>query len=157
MQPKPIQDRIPIWLGGRAEAVYRRVATIGDGWLASSTSTGEEFAAGWAKVKEHASALGREVATLMPAKFCYIHVDDDAEKAQAVLEEQLPRYYDFPYDVPKHALYGPPTKCADQAMSLIQAGVRTLIFATVADDRAQLELLAQEVIPEIRRSLTPSQ
>lgn len=32
--PPPIQRPIPIWMGGYADAVLRRIAHIGDGWLA---------------------------------------------------------------------------------------------------------------------------
>ncbi len=33
LNPLPLQQPIPIWFGGHAEAVMRRVATIGDGWF----------------------------------------------------------------------------------------------------------------------------
>ena len=33
LYPMPIQQPIPIWFGGHADAVLRRVARIGDGWL----------------------------------------------------------------------------------------------------------------------------
>ncbi len=33
LNPLPVQQPIPIWFGGHAEAVMRRVATIGDGWF----------------------------------------------------------------------------------------------------------------------------
>src|SRR5216683_6014943 len=35
MEPKPPQGRrLPIWIGSRSEPAYRRVAQLGDGWLA---------------------------------------------------------------------------------------------------------------------------
>jgi probable F420-dependent oxidoreductase len=33
LNPLPLQRPIPIWFGGHADAVLRRVATIGDGWM----------------------------------------------------------------------------------------------------------------------------
>jgi alkanesulfonate monooxygenase SsuD/methylene tetrahydromethanopterin reductase-like flavin-dependent oxidoreductase (luciferase family) len=33
LNPLPVQRPIPIWFGGHADAVLRRVARIGDGWL----------------------------------------------------------------------------------------------------------------------------
>ncbi len=33
INPLPVQRPIPIWIGGHADAVLRRVARIGDGWL----------------------------------------------------------------------------------------------------------------------------
>ena len=37
LNPLPVQRPIPIWLGGRAEAVIRRVGRIADGWLPEFT------------------------------------------------------------------------------------------------------------------------
>lgn len=33
LNPLPVQRPIPIWLGGHADAVLRRVARLGDGWM----------------------------------------------------------------------------------------------------------------------------
>jgi probable F420-dependent oxidoreductase len=33
LNPLPVQQPIPIWFGGHAEPVLRRVATLGDGWM----------------------------------------------------------------------------------------------------------------------------
>jgi probable F420-dependent oxidoreductase len=33
LNPLPVQRPIPIWLGGHSEAVLRRLARVGDGWL----------------------------------------------------------------------------------------------------------------------------
>jgi probable F420-dependent oxidoreductase len=35
IQPKPHQQPIPVWFGGRSPAAYRRVARLGDGFLGS--------------------------------------------------------------------------------------------------------------------------
>ena len=152
MEPKPVQSAIPVWIGGKAEPVFKRVATLGDGWLASSTTSAEEFARGWAKIREHAAAAGKDPDTLVPAKFSYIHVEDTNEKALEVLKERLPRYYAFPYDAARLSLYGPPSRCVEQAQVLLKAGVRTMIFSSVTHDRSQIERLAREVLVALRRT-----
>ena len=151
MLPRPAQHHIPIWFGGRVEAALVRAATLADGWLASSTTTAEAFRSGWATIAAHAAAAGRDPERLMPAKFCYIHVDDSTEHALARLEATLPKYYGRPYDAAALAIYGSPSRCAEQATKLLDAGVRTLIFATVTPDRAQLARVAQEVLPALRK------
>ena len=93
---------------------------------------------------------GRDINDVEPAKFCYIHIEDNTEKALGVLQGRLPRYYPFPYDAARYALYGPPSRCAEHARKLLEAGVRTLIFSTVTHDPAQLERLASKVLPELR-------
>ena len=149
MEPRPVQQRIPVWIGGKADPVFSRVAVLGDGWLASSTSTADDFARGWAKVREQAMVAERDLNSLMPAKFTYIHIDDDTDKALAVLSDRLPRYYPSSYDAPRYTLHGPPGRCIEQARKLVNAGVRTMIFSTVTRDHTQLERLAHEVLPEL--------
>jgi len=38
IHPLPVQRPIPIWFGGYANATFRRIAQMGDGWLAYNTS-----------------------------------------------------------------------------------------------------------------------
>ncbi len=151
MTPRPKGRPIPILIGGRVEAALKRAARIGNGWLASSTTTPETFQRNWEIVTSHAADLGRDPAALVPAKFCYIDVDDSEERALERLQSRLPRYYGAPYDAANLALYGPPAKCIEGAMRLLDAGVRTLIFATVTSDRAQLHRIAEDIIPALRR------
>ena len=37
VNPLPVQQPVPIWLGGMGERVYRRVATVADGWIPNFT------------------------------------------------------------------------------------------------------------------------
>jgi probable F420-dependent oxidoreductase len=41
IQPKPRQQPIPVWFGGRTQAAYRRVARFGDGFLGSYQTPAE--------------------------------------------------------------------------------------------------------------------
>ena len=149
--PGSEQRRIPLWIGGMAAPVLERVATLGDGWLASSTTTADEFALGWAKIKELAGKLGRDAEVLTPAKFTYIHVDDDRDRALDLLNTNLPKYYAFQYDAAKLAIYGPPDRCIERVQQLLDSGVRTLIFATVTTDIAQLDRLGRDVLPHLKK------
>ncbi len=41
IKPLPVQQPIPLWFGGHAEAVLRRVAQIGDGWMPNYRTAAE--------------------------------------------------------------------------------------------------------------------
>lgn len=60
--PAPVQRPIPIWFGGSSDAVIRRAARLGDGWMPIMTpdATGE---AKLAKLRAHLKEFGRDPAT----------------------------------------------------------------------------------------------
>ena len=63
IQPKPVRPELPpIWVGGRSKAALRRVATLGDGWLASQV-TPEEIAKGKHDIEKTAMLMDRSVDT----------------------------------------------------------------------------------------------
>ena len=56
--PRPVQDRLPIWVGGSSPAALRRAAERGDGWLASGPPEGG-LSAGIARLRELRERAGR--------------------------------------------------------------------------------------------------
>lgn len=152
MRPKPSPGRIPVWVGGRADAVLDRVGRIGDGWLATSMMDAAEFRQRWRKVEESARRAGRDPAVLEPAKFVYVHIDLDRERTREVLADRLPWYYGFhglQYNVEKFALYGPAEEGVERAKELLDAGMKSLIFSPVQFDLNQLELCVNQIVAKL--------
>jgi len=58
--PRPAQDPLEVWLGGRAPSELRRVGRLGDGWL-PSFCTPAEVDAGWKVVTGTAADHGRVI------------------------------------------------------------------------------------------------
>lgn len=58
INPLPIQQPIPIWLGGHAEPVLLRVANIGDGWM-PNYSTAAEAIPSLEKIDRYLESAGR--------------------------------------------------------------------------------------------------
>ncbi|MEZ4861489.1 MAG: LLM class F420-dependent oxidoreductase [Caldilineaceae bacterium] len=63
LNPLPVQQPIPIWFGGHAEAVLRRVATLGDGWMPNFRNATDAQAT-LASLDRHLAAAGRSRADL---------------------------------------------------------------------------------------------
>lgn len=61
--PRPVQQPLPLWIGGSSKAAIRRTARLGSGWIGGIASP-EEVARVIASIKEEAIAAGR-------------HIDDD--------------------------------------------------------------------------------
>lgn len=58
--PRPVQQPIEVWLGGRAPSELRRVGRLGDGWL-PSFCTPADVSEGWRTITETAEANGRSI------------------------------------------------------------------------------------------------
>ena len=65
INPKPIQQPIPVWIAGASRAAIKRAAAIGDGWIGSPMESdmnkhGEMVD----QLKSYASEFGREMSAL---------------------------------------------------------------------------------------------
>ena len=59
LNPMPVQRPIPIWFGGMADLVLRRIARLGDGWFPQGRP-GDSLHAMMDKLREYASQAGRD-------------------------------------------------------------------------------------------------
>jgi probable F420-dependent oxidoreductase len=63
LNPLPVQQPIPLWFGGHANAVLRRVGGMGDGWLPNYRSA-EDAAEALALLQAHAREAGRDLSEI---------------------------------------------------------------------------------------------
>lgn len=79
LQMLPIQQPIPVWIGGFAPRVLERTGRIADGWTCSAGEVpGDEFAAKVDAIREAAERAGRDPASIgVECRQIVLH--DDAE------------------------------------------------------------------------------
>src|SRR3989338_3787309 len=95
MRPRPIQQpRPPILIGGYVDAVLRRVATRGDGWL-TYFYTPESYRRSWEKIGGLAREAGRHPKTLTGTNQLAIYVG----RSRAETEEPMRRWLQTEWDV----------------------------------------------------------
>jgi probable F420-dependent oxidoreductase len=63
INPLPVQRPIPIWLGGGAEQVLRRIARLGDGWFPQAEPD-EKYRSLFEKLCGYARAAGRDPSAI---------------------------------------------------------------------------------------------
>ena len=62
-EPKPVQSRIPVWVGGASEPAFRRTARFGDCFHAAFEPI-ETVEREWARVRELTTEAGRDAADM---------------------------------------------------------------------------------------------
>jgi len=84
--PKPVQKpRPPIWVGGDSPGAFRRVATLGDGWHATS-KTPAEFSDALPRLRAAADKAGRAFDTIELSLRYTLRDDLLAKGTQAVVD-----------------------------------------------------------------------
>jgi len=84
--PKPVQKpRPPIWVGGDSPGAFRRVATLGDGWHATS-KTPTEFREALPRLRAAADKAGRVFDTIELSLRYTLRDDLLAKGTQAVVD-----------------------------------------------------------------------
>lgn len=149
--PKPIQSpHPPIWMGGGAESVLRRVGRLADGYICGSNAV-RDFGAVWEKISAYAHQAGRDPARIEKAGLTFMAIDDNKAKAIEACSNYLIRYYGrVRMDVEKYMLVGPAGACAERINEIYEKGLETLIIGLAVPDLRQLDLIVEKVLPEIR-------
>ena len=80
--PVPVQRPIPIWFGGSSDAVIKRAARLGDGWM-PILAPDAEGEAKLAKLREHLKEFGRDPATFGLEGWLRMHERDPERWAAA--------------------------------------------------------------------------
>lgn len=153
MLPKPAQrPRPPLLFGGYVDAVLRRIARYGDGWL-TYFYTPESFRKTWARLGALARECGRDPAALRNVSQLPIYVARSFEEADRGIREFIARYFDvapWSESTPDSAIRGTPAQCAEQLAAHLEAGVEHVVFVPHEYRLDQLELIAREVLPRLR-------
>jgi probable F420-dependent oxidoreductase len=89
MYPKPVQDPLPIYSAGNAEASIRRAAQYGQGWLPAAIGP-EAIRAGKERLLAYAVEAGRAADTFTIAPQLIVCLADDQQDAEdAFIRSQL--------------------------------------------------------------------
>src|SRR4030095_13872703 len=125
MRPRTAQrPRPPILIGGYVDAVLKRVATKGDGWL-TYFSTPESYQRRWEEIVAFAAEGGRDPKSLTGTNQLAILVG----KSRAETEEPMRKWLQTEWDVAawsestiEHAIRGSADERVDQLRAPVEPG-----------------------------------
>jgi alkanesulfonate monooxygenase SsuD/methylene tetrahydromethanopterin reductase-like flavin-dependent oxidoreductase (luciferase family) len=154
LEPRPLRrDGIPLWIGSWGSAAgLARVARAGDGWLASAyNTTPERFAAARAELARALADRGR-AATGFPNALAtmWTWVSEDRAEGDRVLRDVLaPVLRRDPGELRGQVCVGPPEHCAELLARYAAAGCDRVYVWPLGDERRQLELIADRIVPQL--------
>jgi len=154
MYPKPFQQpRMPLLLGGYVDRVLKRAAVKGDGWL-TYFYTPEDFKKSWDKIRNFGEEAGKNPDELMNASQLPICIGETRAAVEDKMMDWLNKEWDFPENSDckrESAVMGNVDDCVAQLQAQIDAGVQKIIFVPYKYEMDQVETIAKEIIPRLRK------
>jgi alkanesulfonate monooxygenase SsuD/methylene tetrahydromethanopterin reductase-like flavin-dependent oxidoreductase (luciferase family) len=153
--PSPVQrPGPPLWVASWGSAAgLRRVARLGDGWLASAyNTTPDRFRRGLERLADELRLVGKASETFPSAiATTWLHITEDAGKADRMLTDVLAPMLHRPVEELRSApvLIGPSELCAERVAGFIEAGARRIFVWPLEDESRQLELFRERVISRL--------
>jgi len=154
LSPAPRQrGGVPLWIGSwGSQAGLRRVASLGDGWLASAyNTTPEVFAAAMKLLGRELERQAKPTADFPNALVTmWVWITDKRPDAERVLSGVVgPLVKKDPAERRGRICVGSAHECAELLSRYARAGCQRVHFWPVGDERRQVELIAAEVMPQV--------
>lgn len=151
LAPRPTRP-IPIWVGSwGSPAGLRRVAGLGDGWLASAyNTTPEQLAAGRDRLHTALRSAGRDERGFpLALATMWMYLTDSRARAQATLDALATTLKRDPEPLAEQVLIGSADACVEKLAQYADSGVDTVFVWPVGDSERQLRRFGAQVLPHL--------
>jgi probable F420-dependent oxidoreductase len=151
--PKPVQQPMPLWIGGNSEPAMRRAGRLGDGWIPSFIPP-VRFAHGVARTQQFAAEAGREVPADhfgVLVNFCFAA---DTAAAGALAGPFIPRGRVDDATLELCTAFGPAALLRERLDEYVRGGASKFIVRPMCPPDRMLDQLAQladDVVPAVHR------
>jgi alkanesulfonate monooxygenase SsuD/methylene tetrahydromethanopterin reductase-like flavin-dependent oxidoreductase (luciferase family) len=143
MEPKPVQDRLPILIGGKGDRMMGVVARHADEW--NMWSSPDEFAERSKALDAACADIDRDPATIARSTQALFFIGDDTAKIDSLIERVKPR----------PAVGGSAERLIEAVQGWADVGVDEVIvpdftLGSGAQRRDALDLIIEQVAPQFR-------
>ena len=145
--PLPVQDPLPLWIGGDSKAAVRRTATIGSGWLGGLHNP-SQVRRMISAIKQAAAAAGRSIdEDHYGAAFAYrFGSPDDAsvQRLAAGLRRRRPEV-----DQDGYLAVGDADTIRARIDEFVAAGAAKFVLRPIAEGEDEMHVQTQRLIEEV--------
>jgi len=142
--PKPFRP-VPVFVGGRSGAAFRRAGRLGDGYTGIWFSP-DRFGAAIEQVADAAAKAGRDPAEIEPGMQFWTCIDDDRDDARALVSAGMEGMYRLPFErFERYTPFGPAKDVAEYLAPFVEAGARHINLVPVQETPEEVMERAAEV------------
>ncbi len=150
MEPKPVQrPHPPLWFGARVPDAMRRAVNNGDGWMGAGSATNEDYFKESAVLQRILQEESRDPATFSVSKRVYLAIGTDKASAMSRLRSWIGAFYGNPDLADRWCIMGNATAITEKLNELVEAGSTHLMLNPIYDELEHLEMIAEEVAPNL--------
>ena len=149
IEPKPRKGSLDIWIGGKSDAILKRVVRLGDGWFPALTSP-EEFKRDMDKLIAFGEEAGRPVNSREAGVLLLTHIDEDREAAWKTVAPSMRGLPMAPEEIAARSLVGSAGECIEKLQRFVEAGCFKFVLrpaCPTADIIHQIELYGEKILP----------
>ena len=155
LRPAPLQDGgVPVWIGSWGSAAgLRRVARLGDGWLASAyNTTPDQFASANGLLGDELRRQGRHAEQFPNALVTmWTWITESRSERERMLADVLAPLLNRPVDeLRERVCVGSAENCAELLSRYASSGCQRVYLWLLGDEPRQIELAAAEIAPRIK-------
>jgi probable F420-dependent oxidoreductase len=148
--PKPVQERIPLFLGGSAEPALRRVARIADGYVGSSGAGLPGFSKRAKLIRQYAEEAGRDPKSITLIGVIYGCVDPSRDHAYELAERYTTHYYGPGIrDLGNNYFLGDASEGERFVEQFVEAGADIVCLSSITADPRNLDYMSEQLLPRI--------
>jgi probable F420-dependent oxidoreductase len=149
IEPKPRNGSLDIWIGGKSDAILKRVVSLGDGWFPALTSP-EEFKRDMDKLLRFGEEYGRSMNPREAGVLLLAHVSEDRNAAWQTVAPFLRGLPMSPEDVAARCVIGSAQECVEKLHRFVEAGCVKFVLRPAcppAEVLHQIELYGRDILP----------
>jgi F420-dependent oxidoreductase-like protein len=149
LEPKPVQERLPLIIGGAGERRTLRIAAEHADIWHTSFGDADEYRHKLDVLAGHCADVGRDPADVRKSITFRAVLAEDEDSARDRFREA---YGDDPPELIRRMMFvGTPEQCVEALSGYADLGVRDFLFATMAPvDWQTVELVAESVAPGLK-------